>query len=102
MADFKTQIVDLRAGNGPEAKAGDRVAVHYTGRLEDGTEFDSSRKRGQPFSFPLGAGRVIKGWDQGIPGQKVGSRVQLDVPAALAYGPQQGDLRFVVDILAAQ
>lgn len=86
MADFQTQIVDLRAGTGPEAKAGDNVSVHYTGRLEDGTEFDSSRKRGQPFSFPLGRGRVIKGWDYGVAGMKVGGQRTLTIPPEEGYG----------------
>ena len=61
-----------------------------------------SRRQATPFSLQIGTGQLIQGWDKGIPGQKVGSRIQLDVPAALAYGPEQGDLRFVVDILAAQ
>jgi FKBP-type peptidyl-prolyl cis-trans isomerase len=86
MADFKTQITDLRAGTGPEAKAGDTVTVHYTGTLDDGTKFDSSRDRGQPFSFPLGQGRVIKGWDVGLVGMKVGGQRKLTIPAEEAYG----------------
>jgi peptidylprolyl isomerase len=73
-----------------------KVVNYKTGAL-----IDSSWKSGQPFSTPIGVGQVIKGWDEGIPGQKVGSRIQIDVPEALAY-PGQGDLRFVVDILAAQ
>ena len=86
MADFKTQIVDLRAGTGAEAKKGDFVSVHYTGTLEDGTKFDSSRDRGQPFQFPLGAGRVIQGWDFGVAGMKVGGQRKLTIPPEEAYG----------------
>ena len=86
MADFKTKIVDLRAGTGAECKAGDTVSVHYTGTLEDGTKFDSSRDRGQPFTFPLGAGRVIKGWDVGVAGMKVGGQRKL-------HDPRRGRLR---------
>jgi len=85
MADFKTQITDMRAGTGPEAKAGDAVTVHYTGTLEDGTKFDSSRDRGQPFDFPLGKGRVIKGWDVGVAGMKVGGQRKLVIPPEEGY-----------------
>ena len=76
----------MRAGTGPEAKAGDSVTVHYTGTLEDGTKFDSSRDRGQPFSFPLGKGRVIKGWDVGVAGMKVGGQRKLVIPPEEGYG----------------
>ena len=86
MAELKTQIVDLREGTGAEAKAGDRVTVHYTGTLTDGTKFDSSRDRGQPFSFTLGRGQVITGWDQGLVGMKVGGRRLLVIPPDLGYG----------------
>src|SRR5690242_1341906 len=86
MADFKTQITDMRAGTGAEAKAGDSVTVHYTGTLDDGTKFDSSRDRGQPFTFPLGQGRVIKGWDVGVAGMKVGGQRRLVIPAEEGYG----------------
>jgi len=107
MADFKTKIVDLRAGTGPECKAGDTVSVHYTGTLEDGTKFDSSRDRGQPFSFPLGAGRVIKGWDVGVAGMKVGGQRKLEIPADEGYGsrgagasiPPGATLLFDVELL---
>ncbi len=73
----------------PAAKPGDLVWVHYTGKLQDGTVFDSSLKRGpdQPFMFPLGAGRVIKGWDEGIVGMRAGEKRQLIIPPDLAYGP---------------
>lgn len=107
MADFQTQIVDLRAGNGAEAKAGDTVSVHYTGTLEDGTKFDSSRDRGQPFSFPLGKGRVIQGWDFGVAGMKVGGQRKLTIPASEGYGargaggsiPPNATLIFDVELL---
>lgn len=82
-----TQIVDIKAGTGPAAKAGDRVSVHYVGTLdEDGRKFDSSRDRGQPFSFPLGEGRVIKGWDTGVAGMKVGGVRKLTIPPEEGYG----------------
>ena len=77
---------DLTVGEGAEAKSGDRVSVHYTGWLENGTKFDSSVDRGRPFDFPLGAGRVIKGWDQGVAGMKVGGKRKLTIPPALGYG----------------
>ncbi|WZO96934.1 FKBP-type peptidyl-prolyl cis-trans isomerase [Isosphaeraceae bacterium EP7] len=86
MATFKTQILDLKAGTGAEAKPGDNVTVHYTGVLENGTKFDSSRDRGQPFSFPLGQGRVIQGWDHGVAGMKVGGQRKLTIPAEEGYG----------------
>jgi FKBP-type peptidyl-prolyl cis-trans isomerase len=107
MADFKTKIMDLRAGTGPEAKSGDSVTVHYTGTLEDGTKFDSSRDRGQPFTFPLGAGRVIKGWDHGVAGMQVGGQRRLTIPAEEGYGsqgagaviPPNAELTFDVELI---
>ena len=71
------QIIDLEAGDGEVAEPGALVTVHYTGWLEDGTKFDSSVDRGQPFDFPLGAGRVIKGWDEGVAGMRIGGRRKL-------------------------
>jgi peptidylprolyl isomerase len=81
------EIKDITEGDGAEAKAGDTVAVHYVGvAWSTGEEFDSSWGRGQPFSFSLGAGRVIKGWDHGVQGMKVGGRRQLIIPPDLGYG----------------
>jgi FKBP-type peptidyl-prolyl cis-trans isomerase len=84
MTDLRIDI--LKPGTGAEAKKGDTVAVHYVGTLENGTEFDSSRRRGQPFEFALGAGMVIAGWDQGVAGMKVGETRRLTIPGSLAYG----------------
>ena len=82
----KLVSTDTVVGKGPAAKTGDTVSVHYVGTLTDGKEFDSSRKRNQPFVFTLGQGRVIKGWDQGVVGMKVGGKRKLVIPAVLAYG----------------
>ena len=78
---------DVATGSGAEASPGRTAVVHYTGWLTDGTKFDSSRDRGEPFSFPLGAGQVIAGWDQGVAGMKVGGRRKLVIPPDLGYGP---------------
>ncbi|MCR4328249.1 MAG: FKBP-type peptidyl-prolyl cis-trans isomerase [Patescibacteria group bacterium] len=83
------EITDLVAGMGAEAKAGDKVTVHYTGTLADGTVFDSSKTRGTPFTFTLGVGQVIKGWDEGFAGMKIGGTRKLVIPPGLAYGAQQ-------------
>jgi len=85
--DNGLKIETLKEGRGEEVKNGDTVSVHYTGTLEDGTKFDSSLDRGTPFSFQLGAGRVIKGWDLGILEMKVGEKRKLTIPSDLAYGP---------------
>lgn len=77
----------LKEGTGVIAKNGDTVSVHYTGTLENGTKFDSSVDRGVPFEFTLGAGMVIKGWDIGVEGMKIGEKRKLTIPSELAYGP---------------
>jgi FKBP-type peptidyl-prolyl cis-trans isomerase len=82
------QIEELVVGTGAEAKPGKTVEVHYTGWLTNGTKFDSSVDRGVPFEFPLGAGRVIKGWDEGVAGMKEGGKRKLTIPPNLGYGPQ--------------
>jgi peptidylprolyl isomerase len=103
------EIKEIWEGDGPEAKSGHNVTVHYVGvAFSTGEEFDASWNRNSPFTFPLGGGRVIKGWDQGVAGMKVGGRRQLTIPAHLAYGNQSptpaikpGEtLIFVVDLLS--
>lgn len=79
---------DIVVGSGAEAVAGKQVTVHYVGRLSDGTVFDASANHGQPFTFTLGAGQVIKGWDMGVAGMKVGGKRELVIPPALGYGAQ--------------
>ncbi len=108
---------DVKVGTGEEAKTGQTVSVHYTGWLYDpsasdkhGKQFDSSRTRGTPFQFPLGAGRVIKGWDQGVAGMKVGGQRTLTIPADMGYGargaggsiPPNANLIFDVELLGVE
>ena len=83
------QITDLVVGEGKEAVRGALITTQYTGWLEDGTEFDSSHAKGRPFQCVIGTGRVIKGWDQGLMGMRVGGKRRLYVPAHLAYGERQ-------------
>ena len=101
------QYIDLKVGGGTTAQHGQTATVHYTGWLENGKKFDSSLDRGQPFSFPLGAGRVIKGWDEGVQGMKVGGKRKLIIPSGLGYGargaggaiPPHATLIFEVELL---
>ena len=109
MNSAELQIEDIRVGTGAEAAPGKTVFVHYVGTLQaNGKKFDASRDRGQPFSFPLGTGRVIKGWDQGVAGMKVGGMRKLIIPPHLGYGasgvgngliPPNATLVFEVELL---
>jgi FKBP-type peptidyl-prolyl cis-trans isomerase len=106
--EVQMDIKDLTVGKGVAASQGDTVTVHYIGTLMDGKEFDSSRKHGKPFDFVLGRGQVIKGWDQGVAGMKVGGKRKLTIPPSLAYGargsppviPANATLQFEVELLA--
>src|SRR5690349_7921407 len=100
-------IEELTVGTGATAAAGQQVEVHYTGWLTNGTKFDSSKDRNDPFVFPLGAGRVIKGWDEGVQGMKIGGKRKLTIPPTLGYGargagnviPPNSTLVFEVELL---
>jgi len=104
------KIEDVLVGNGPAAESGQTVSVHYTGTLPDGSKFDSSLDRGQPFEFTLGQGRVIKGWEQGVLGMKVGGKRQLIIPPDLGYGargfppviPANATLHFEIELLGVR
>ncbi|MEH1953465.1 FKBP-type peptidyl-prolyl cis-trans isomerase [Nostoc sp.] len=104
------KYVELKEGTGATPKPGQTVEVHYVGTLEDGTQFDSSRDRGQPFSFKIGIGQVIKGWDEGVSTIKVGGRRQLIIPPELGYGargaggviPPNATLLFDVELLGVK
>ncbi len=105
--DSGLQHSDVVSGEGEEATSGKNVTVHYTGWLTDGKKFDSSRDRGSPFSFRLGGGQVIRGWDEGVAGMKVGGRRKLVIPAELGYGqrgvgpiPPGATLVFAVELIS--
>ena len=108
--DSGLKYIDIVDGTGTTPQKGQTVSVHYTGTLENGTKFDSSRDRGQPFQFPLGAGRVIKGWDEGIATMKIGGQRQLIIPPDLGYGsrgaggviPPNATLLFDVELLGVE
>ncbi len=101
------QYVDLKVGEGEIAQRGQKVTVHYTGTLVDGTKFDSSKDRNKPFSFMLGVGQVIKGWDEGVEGMQIGGTRKLVIPSDLGYGargagstiPPNATLVFIVELL---
>ncbi len=101
---------DIEVGTGDEAKAGKSVSVHYTGRLVDGSKFDSSVDRNEPFVFSLGAGQVIQGWDRGVQGMRVGGKRKLTIPPELGYGargfppviPANATLVFDIELLAVK
>ena len=101
------KYIDEKEGAGDRAQSGDTVEVHYTGWLKDGKKFDSSVDRGKPFSFKLGAGQVIKGWDEGVAGMRVGGKRKLIIPPELGYGkrgagnviPPDAELTFEVELL---
>lgn len=110
-APTELEVVDLTVGDGPEATVGSQVSVHYVGvAFSSGEEFDASYNRGAPLDFPLGTGRVIQGWDQGVVGMKVGGRRRLTIPPHLAYGDRGAggvikpgeSLIFVVDLIAVR
>lgn len=108
ITDSGLKYEDLVEGNGEAAQAGQLVTVHYTGWLENGQKFDSSKDRNDPFRFKLGAGQVIRGWDEGVAGMKVGGTRKLTIPASLGYGsrgaggviPPNATLIFDVELLA--
>ena len=109
--ETELQIIDIKQGNGPMAEKGQEVRVHYTGTIyPSGEKFDSSLDRGQPFVFKLGAGRVIKGWEEGIVGMKTGGKRTLIVPPSMGYGehgfppviPPNATLKFEVNLLGIE
>ena len=108
MTDSGLKYEDTKVGDGATAAAGQNVSVHYTGWLTDGKKFDSSKDRNDPFEFKLGAGQVIRGWDEGVQGMKIGGTRKLTIPPQLGYGasgaggviPPNATLVFEVELLA--
>jgi len=104
------EYIEVQAGTGAQAEAGKTVSVHYTGKFQDGKVFDSSVSRGEPIEFPLGRGKVIKGWDEGIALMKVGGKAQLIIPPDLGYGergaggviPPNATLVFDVELVSVK
>ncbi len=104
------QYIDVKEGTGASPKTGQQVTVHYTGTLKDGTKFDSSRDRNQPFTFVIGVGQVIKGWDEGVSTMKVGGQRTLIIPSNLGYGergagnviPPNAELHFDVELISVK
>jgi len=104
------KYIDLEVGEGPAAVSGKEVTVHYTGTFPDGKKFDSSVDRDEPFAFKLGAGRVIKGWDEGVAGMRIGGKRKLIIPSELGYGkrgaggviPPDAILHFEVELLGVE
>lgn len=107
MPQEEVTIEEITEGTGDAVESGDTVVMHYRGTLEDGTQFDSSYDRGEPFTTQIGVGQVIQGWDQGVPGMKVGGKRKLTIPSSLAYGesgvpptiPPNATLIFEVELL---
>ena len=105
MKNLKTKI--LKEGKGKKCEKGNTITVHYTGKLKDGTIFDSSVERGTPLDFVLGIGQVIEGWDRGVEGMKIGEKRILEIPSTMAYGetgaggviPPNADLEFEVELI---
>jgi len=104
------KYIDIEVGEGPAAVSGKEVTVHYTGTFPNGKKFDSSRDRNEPFAFKLGAGQVIKGWDEGVAGMRIGGKRKLFLPSSLAYGkrgagnviPPDAALEFDVELLGVE
>jgi FKBP-type peptidyl-prolyl cis-trans isomerase len=106
----KLKIEDILVGTGAPVKSGDTISIHYLGTLMDGTKFDSSYDRGQPFETQIGVGMLIEGWDKGIPGMKIGGKRKLTIPSQMAYGsrgagsliPPDSDLVFEVELVSIE